>query len=291
MKMRSNGDWMATFEELAQASVIDVALGAALIARDVYASLDVVKLVARFDELAAPLAASGVDRMNARDAAMALSRHVYETLGFSGNESDYYDPKNSLLCDVLDRKIGIPISLALVYCEIARRAGVRAEGVGFPGHFLVRVFGHDGDEVLIDPFYAGRVLDDAALAALYDRVADQSSSPKKASREDAMKQIVEMTRATPPRAFLSRWLMNLRSIHLSRGDLPRALVVVDRLVSLNPRDKTLLRDRGLLSARLGATAAAREDLSRALAMDPSSDTARELREALAALDAKPTASN
>ncbi len=287
--MRSNVP-MPTFEELARSDSIDVALGAALIARDVYAALDVQKLVARFDELAAPLAASGVDRMNARDAAMTLARHVYETLGFSGNESDYYDPKNSLLPDVLDRKIGIPISLALVYCEIARRAGVRAEGVGFPGHFLVRVFGHDGDEVLVDPFYAGRVLDGAALAALYDRVADQSSQPK-VSREDAMKQIAEMTRATPPRAFLSRWLMNLRSIHLSRGDLPRALLVVDRLVSLNPRDKTLLRDRGLLAARLGATAAAREDLAKALAMDPSSETASELREALAALDAKPTASN
>lgn len=282
-----------TFEALAAKNALreeDVALGAALIARDVYATLDVETLLARFDALAAPLKDRGLDRASAKDAAVAISRHVYETLGFRGNESDYYDPRNSLLSDVLDRKTGVPISLALVYCEIARRASVRAEGVSFPGHFLVRVVGHGGDEVLVDPFYGGRVLDGAALEALFDRVASQSSHPN-ASKEQAARQIAEMTRSASPRAFLSRWLMNLRSIHLSRGELPRAMLVVDRLVSLNPRDRNLLRDRGLLAERLGASAAAREDLARALAMDPSSETSGELRAALARLDGKPTASN
>lgn len=278
-----------TFEELVSSGeAIDVALGAALIARDAYASLDVPKLLARFDALAAPLKNAAIDRMSAHAAAAALAAHIYGTLGFTGNEGDYYDPRNSLLSDVLDRKCGIPISLALVYCEVARRAGVRAEGVSFPGHFLVRVFGvnapREVDEVLIDPFYAGRVLDGAALAALLARVAGQASAPVGSVT-------AEMTAAAPPRAFLSRWLMNLRGVYLARGDLPRALVAVDRLVSLNPRDRALLRDRGLLSARLGATTAAREDLARALAMDPSSETASELRAALAQLDQKSSAPN
>ena len=273
---------MVTFEQLAASEQIDVALGAALIARDVYGALDVAALLARFDELAAGLA---IAETGARERAEAISRHVFGTLGFAGNESDYYDPKNSLLPDVLERKKGIPISLALVYCEIARRAGVRAEGVGFPGHFLVRVFGaKDGDEVLVDPFYGGRVLDDEALRRLLERVSGQAAV-------DDARVTAEMTAATTGRAFLSRWLLNLRGIYLSRGDLPRALLAVDRLVSLNPRDRGLVRDRGLLAARRGATAAAREDLARALALDPSSDAAAELRDMLAKLDRKSPAPN
>jgi regulator of sirC expression with transglutaminase-like and TPR domain len=284
---------MITFEDLAASDVPDVALGAALIARDAYANLDVDKLLARFDELAAPLVSSDLGSKNARDVAEAISHHLYETLGFSGNEADYYDPRNSLISDVLERRSGIPISLALVYCEVARRAGVRAEGVAFPGHFLVRVFGAADppkaggagsdvhSEVLVDPFFRGRILDDAALSTLLERVAGQ------ASVKDA-RVTAEMTAAATPRAFLTRWLLNLRGVYLTRGDLSRALLAVDRLVSLNPNDRGMIRDRGLLAARLGVTAQARDDLSRALALDPTSE---ELRSELAKLDAKPTSSN
>jgi regulator of sirC expression with transglutaminase-like and TPR domain len=272
-----------TFEELAQSGEdLDVALGAALIAKDVYASLDVGQLLARFDDLAAPLASAGLDRATARVAAETISRHLYVTLGFTGNEAEYYDPKNSLLPDVLERRQGIPISLALVYCEVARRLGVRADGVSFPGHFLVRVIAGT-DEVLVDPFFGGRILDDKALGALLERVAGQASMPARVTPD--------MLARTSGRAFLTRWLMNLRGVYLSRGDLPRSLLVVDRLVSLSPQDRALLRDRGMLAARLGATTAAREDLTRALAMDPSSETAAELRATLEKLDQKPSTVN
>jgi len=275
---------LQTFEQLAGGpDDLDVALGVALIAKDVYASLDVPRLLAQFDELAAPLATAGLDRASARVAAEAISKHLYGTLGFEGNEAEYYDPKNSLLPDVLDRKRGIPISLALVYCEVARRLGVRAEGVGFPGHFLVRVMTTPQDEVLVDPFFGGKILDDVALGALLERVAGQAGMPAEVKPE--------MLERTSGRAFLLRWLMNLRGVYLSRGDLPRALLVVDRLVSLAPRDKALLRDRGLLAARLGATTAAREDLKRALAMDPESESAAELRATLDKLDKNPSSSN
>lgn len=274
----------ARWEALAASDTIDVALGAALIARDAYAALDVGKLLGRFDELAAPIAHAGLEKLTAKNAAEALSQHVYATLGFSGNEGDYYDPRNSLLSDVLDRKSGIPISLALVYCEVARRAGVRAEGVAFPGHFLVRVFGAESTEVLVDPFYGGRVLDDAALAKLLERVAGQASVQNAHIT-------AEMVAAATPRAFLTRWLLNLRAVYLSRGDLSRALLVVDRLVSLNPRDRSFLRDRGLLAMRLGATTQAREDLTRALALTPPGEATDELRAALAKLGDKPAAPN
>ena len=281
-------DPMSTFEELATSDVPDVALGAALIARDAYANLDVNEVLARFDELAAPLGGADLTSKTAREIAETISGHLYETLGFSGNEGDYYDPRNSLISDVLERRVGIPISLALVYCEVARRAGARAEGVGFPGHFLVRVFGvadatqagGASSEVLVDPFYRGRIVDDASLGALLERVAGQ------ASIKDA-RVTAEMTAATTPRAFLTRWLLNLRGVYLSRGDLSRAMLAVDRLVSLNPNDRGLIRDRGLLAARLGVTAQAREDLARALALDPSSE---DIRAELAKLDAKPSSS-
>ncbi len=284
-KMRSNARMMGSsrWEALAASETIDVALGAALIARDAYAALDVPKLLARFDELAAPLAHAGLEKLSAVDAATALSHHLYATLGFSGNEGDYYDPRNSLLSDVLERKSGIPISLALVYCEVARRAGVRAEGVSFPGHFLVRVFGAERSEAIVDPFYDGRVLDEPALEKLLERVAGQASAP-------SARVTAEMTAAASPRAFLTRWLLNLRGVYLARGDLSRALLVVDRLVSLNPRDRALLRDRGMLAAKLGATSQAREDLSRALALAPANE-AEELRAALAKLGEKPSAAN
>lgn len=276
-----------TFEELAASGEdLDVALGAALLAKDVYGSLDVPRLLARFDDLAAPLATAGLQNASARVVAETISQHLYGTLGFAGNETDYYDPRNSLLPDVLDRRRGIPISLALVYCEVARRAGVRADGVSFPGHFLVRVFSGN-DEVLVDPFFGGSVLDDVALRALLERVAGQAGA-----RGGRTHQVTpEMLVRASGRVFLSRWLMNLRGIYLSRGDLSRSLLVVDRLVSLAPHDKALVRDRGMLAARLGANAAAREDLARALEMDPSSESAAELRATLEQLDQKPHAVN
>jgi len=272
-----------TFEQLAQrGDEIDVALGAALIARDVYGTLDVQRLLARFDELAAPLVDQHLGAMSAVEQA-----HVYGALGFAGNASDYYDARNSLLPDVIERRLGIPISLALVYGEIAKRAGVDARGVSFPGHFLVRVMKNPlipgDDDVLVDPFFDGKVLDEDALSALVARVAGQAAA------EASLRP--EMLAPAPGRTVLARWLMNLRGIYLSRGDLPRAMLVVDRLVSLSPRDRNLLRDRGLLAARLGAVAAAREDLLRALSMDPMGEGAAELRDTLEKLDAKPSQAN
>ncbi len=236
-------------------------LGAALIARDAYAGLDVDALLGRFDELAAPVTRdwSGT---TAHERALALSGHVYETLGFAGNEDDYYDPRNSLLSDVLERRLGIPISLAVVYGEVARRAGVTTRGVGFPGHFLLRVCGGPGeDDALVDPFFGGRVLDAVAVGALVRRVAGQASAPA------VMRP--ELLAAATPRAILARWLMNLRGVHLARGDLSRALLAVDRLVLLSPKSAALLRDRGVLAGRLGAVEAARADLASAAALDPS----------------------
>src|SRR5690606_6553430 len=117
---------------------IDVALGAALIAKDVYPRLDVGALLRRLDGLAGPLGGGALAGMPLEAQAAAVSER-FRDLGFRGNVEEYYDARNSLLSDVLDRRTGIPITLTVVWCEIARRAGVLARGVGFPGHFLARV--------------------------------------------------------------------------------------------------------------------------------------------------------
>ncbi len=268
-----------TFEQLAALSDerVDVAIGAALIARDSYATLDVGRLLGRFDDLAAPLAGGGLASLPPAAQADALSDYLYAQLGFRGNEQDYYDPKNSLLPDVLDRKLGIPITLALVYTEVARRVGVRARGVSFPGHFLVRVDaqGTDDDPVAVDPFFGGRRLDTQALEKLLERGAPPKKLP-----------LAEHLAPASPRTTLVRMLINLKWLYATRGDFARALLALDRIISLTPDSVPALRERGLLAARLGSVESARADLSRLLELVPQAPDASSIRQRLDELRAK-----
>jgi regulator of sirC expression with transglutaminase-like and TPR domain len=265
------------FEELcgAKDEGIDAALGAALIARDVYQDLDIGSLLRRFDELASPIAKLGMDAMSAEAQALELAHYVYERQGFAGNEADYYDPRNSLLPDVLERRVGIPITLALVYCEIARRVGVPARGVSFPGHFLVRIE-RRGDEgrapVIIDPFFNGRMLDEKSLDALLKRVV----GPKVTLRPEHLE-------PASPRLILVRMLTNLKTVYLARGEDSRALLALDRLVCIAPDAPFVLRERGLLAARLGSVEVARADLARFLQLCPDAADAKDLKVRLEAL--------
>jgi regulator of sirC expression with transglutaminase-like and TPR domain len=258
---------------------IDVALGAALIAKDAYPSLDPGSLLAELDEMASPLFALRLEEKGAVEQARVLGEHVYETLGFRGNEADYYDPKNSLLSDVLERKLGIPITLAVVYCEIARRVGVPARGVGFPGHFLVRVDspGRPGEPALaIDPFFKGRVLDDEAIERLLRRALGPG---------EALAPGPHLAPA-PARAILVRILTNLKAIYMTRGDHARAHLATDRILLFSPNSPAVLRERGALAARLGAHESARADLARALELEPDAADARAIRTQIAELERK-----
>jgi regulator of sirC expression with transglutaminase-like and TPR domain len=268
-----------TFEQLAALpdEGIDVATGAALIARDAYGAIDVDRLLARLDDLAAPLAGRDLGSLPVEAQADALSSFLYGTLDFRGNEQDYYDPRNSLLPDVLDRKLGIPITLALVYCEVARRVGVRARGVSFPGHFLVRVDARDQEDapVAVDPFFGGRRLDATGLQRLLHR-----ASPSQTFSND------EHLPPASARTMLVRMLINIKWIHATRGDFTRALLALDRIISLTPDSAPALRERGLLAARLGVVEAARADLSRLLELVPQAPDANSIRQRLAELRGK-----
>jgi regulator of sirC expression with transglutaminase-like and TPR domain len=177
------------------------------------------------------LAARSAPAVNATgapdDAGRVLARTLFAELGFRGNTDDYYDPRNSFLAQVLDRKVGIPITLSVLYLEVARRLGLGAAGVGFPGHFLVRVDGGRAplDPLILDPFGGGVALDRPALEALLAR----ASGPD-ARLDDAM------LAATPKRAILLRMLNNLAGIYGRDGDSLGSLAVFERMAALDPSD-------------------------------------------------------
>lgn len=223
---------------------------ALLIARDARPSLDVAGQLARLDELAEPLAGLGSDTRDPRDQAAALAAHLHGTLGFHGNETAYYDARNSYLDEVLRRRTGIPISLAVVYAAVGRRVGVAVDGVGFPGHFLARVGGPEG--VLVDPFHQGESLERPALRRLARRVL--GNRPLRP----------EHTAPVSLRPLIVRMLLNLKRVHENDRDHARALVVTDRLVDLTDAP-VFRRDRGLHALALGAHAQASEDLQAYLA--------------------------
>jgi regulator of sirC expression with transglutaminase-like and TPR domain len=193
---------------------LDLAQAALLIAEPEYPGLDLPHYLDRLDRLAA---AARERIASGQPDLTSIARFLHEELGFHGNAEDYYDPRNSYLNEVLDRRTGIPITLALVLLEVARRAGVTASGVSFPGHFLVR----SGDTIL-DPF-DGRPLDLEGLRELQARVTGQVGDPDP-----------ELLQPATKRQILSRMLNNLRGIWQSRGDTRRVREVVERLEVLQP---------------------------------------------------------
>jgi len=158
------------------------------------------------------------------EAGRALAGTLFGELGFRGNTDDYYDPRNSFLGEVLARKVGIPISLSVLYLEVARRLGIPAAGVAFPGHFLVRV-DQPREPLILDPFGGGAALDRSALQTLLAR----------ASGADARLGDVSLA-PTPKRAILIRMLNNLAGIYGRDGDTSRSLEVLERLAVLDPSD-------------------------------------------------------
>ncbi|HLF93157.1 MAG TPA: tetratricopeptide repeat protein [Planctomycetota bacterium] len=220
----------------------DVFDGAMRIARVEYPALDADRTRAAIDELARR-AAEKVEGQGRR-AVLRLNAFFFDELGFHGNADDYYDPRNSYLNDVIDRRTGIPITLSTVYCEIARRVGLPAYGVGFPGHFLVKC-PTGRSEILLDCF-SGRVLTRDDCRELLDSMQTGAALSE------------EMFAIASPRDILSRMLNNLRRIHEERGDLARTIRWVELDMELRPGDPDNYRERGILLAQT-------EDFGKALA--------------------------
>jgi regulator of sirC expression with transglutaminase-like and TPR domain len=238
--------------------------GALFIAGDARPGLEREPIERELARLAEPLMHQGTACQPAFAQARALSDQLSLRAGFKGNTDDYFDPKNSFLDEVIARRTGIPISLSVVYVEVARRAGIVARPIAFPAHFLVGIDDHQR-RVVIDPFNGGKVLDTAALRELLARAGH------------AGEYHAGLLAEAPVRQVIARMLMNLRGIYATRADHARLLVVFDRLIDLLPDEATHVRDRGLLFGRLGAPDAAVSDLQRYLALAPGTKDAADVR--------------
>lgn len=217
---------------------IDLALAALLIAAEARPGIDVAHHRATLAELADRASTRLAGLHGAAARARGLARFLHDDVGLRGNEDDYYDPENSYLCDVLDRGLGIPITLAIVFVDVARRLGLRAAGIGFPGHFLASVTTEDGSQVIVDAF-TGDTLD---LAACQELLARRSGG---AARLDPA-----MLAPTSTREIIARVLRNLKQIHTQRGEVDAALACSERILLLFPKDPAEQRDRELLAQQL-----------------------------------------
>jgi regulator of sirC expression with transglutaminase-like and TPR domain len=199
---------------------------------------------------------------------IALNAYLFDELQFVGNEADYGDPRNSFLNEVLDRRTGIPITLSLVYIEVARRAGLPIEGINFPGHFLLRCRAGRGltsaEDLIIDPFHRGALLPRELLA----RQSSGHQDPEDEDEDPARFQSRLLPPATKPQ-ILSRMLTNLKRVYVTMHSFPQARDVADMLIAVDPSAISELRDRGLLAYHLKDFSGALRDLQAYLRLVPS----------------------
>ncbi|WP_233198669.1 MULTISPECIES: SirB1 family protein [Luteimonas] len=241
---------------------------ALLIAQDEYPDLDPGHYDAVLDAHAAHLAVE-VDAIAYSPLKMqAINRHLFDELGYTGDHDAYYDPRNSYLNEVFDRRRGNPISLATIQMEVARRLGVPLDGISFPGHFLVRLPVDDG-MLIMDPFNNGRPLD---IDELRDRARPHLGGD--VPDDDVLSQILH---PASHRTMLARMLRNLHGAYREQGDWMRAVRCADRVLKLVPDAPDALRDRGQGYLQLGYLPGAREDLGRYLMRHPDADDAAQVR--------------
>jgi regulator of sirC expression with transglutaminase-like and TPR domain len=224
------------------------------IAQDEFPVLDVEAVLSEVEAMAQRLRQRLPADASARHKLQALTRYFHQELGFAGNVNNYYESGNSFVHHVLATRRGIPITLAVIFLELATHLGLRAQGLAFPGHFLIKVSMGNG-EVVLDPF-TGQSLSRERLDE-YLQIFRQGASLK-----GAVDLPVELfMQAAPPRDILVRMLRNLKEIYRAAEDWPRLLAVQQRLVVLLPRDAAERRDRGLVLEAMGQWRAAAEDLA------------------------------
>lgn len=252
-----SADFIHKFTQVAKSPDPDLATTALLIARLEYPRLDASRYLDQLDEMGETavrrLARTSAD--DPRGQVEAINDYLFAEQGFAGNPRHYDDPRDNLLNAVLDRRTGIPITLALVYMEVARRAGLRVEGVSFPGHFLLRMpyrtetAPQVDTDLIVDPFHGGAVLSETDCRQLLrDRVGSRAAFDRRL-----------LMRATKLQIIV-RMLVNLKRIYVKMRSFPQGHAVTELLLALDPSAMTELRDRGLLAYHLNDFASALKDL-------------------------------
>jgi regulator of sirC expression with transglutaminase-like and TPR domain len=218
---------------------LDLGRAALLIASEEYPGLDILRYVAKLEAIAAAVR-PGVSTTD--DPILKIEHlnwYVFEERGFRGNSQEYYDQRNSFLNDVLDRRLGIPITVSIVYIEVGRRVGMPLQGVGMPGHFIVK-YTEPGEGIYIDPFNKGRVLSREACEELIQQVYGEPVPFQEAFLATVTK-----------KQILARLLMNLKAIYIHTKDYLKALSAVERLLIIQPNNEQEVKDRAALRNLIG----------------------------------------
>lgn len=246
---------------------INLAEAALLVATHAYPDLDVAHQLARLEELAKTLESRIQPDSGPSQRILALNEYLFAELGFAADEEHYYDPRNSCLNEVLDRRVGIPITLSLLYMEVGGRIGLSLQGVSFPGHFLVKCALPEGT-VVLDPYSGGISL---GVAELQKRLGDVGDG------EVSSALVAGMLGAASKKEIILRLLHNLKAIYLRSQQFDRALRILDWIVATAPDQPRELRDRGMIFQELECSRAALADLERYLELSPGCDDRDEIR--------------
>jgi len=253
---------------------IDLARASLLIAQGEYPQLVIEDYLDRLDQMAAEVNIRITGKRRPMEIIQSINRYLFDECGFYGNAQNYYDPKNSFLNDVLERKTGIPITLSTVYMEIGKRIGFPIKGVGMPGHFIVKYEDETG-AILIDPFHKGAILLEEDCQNRLDEI---------------YKGVVRFHPGLLPtftkRQIIARMLANLKGIYLNTGDFNRAISVIDRILIVNPDTASEYRDRGLLHLNQGREAKALMDFERYLKLAPGAEDFEAISKRVIALKRK-----
>lgn len=264
---------VATFAALVQPpqddACIDLTTAALHIARTEYPRLDVPYYIDRLEALAQRVRERMRSNPTARETIALLNRVLFDEEGLRGNRDDYYDPRNSFLNDVLDRKLGIPITLAVVYMDVARRVGFPMAGTGMPGHFLLKHYDAMAGEIIVDAFNRGRIVGTVECQQRLDEIYSGQVQLQP-----------EFLQAVTQREILTRMLNNLRQIYFTQRNFPKGLLVMDLLLAIPPQSHELLRERGLVRLNLEQYLGAARDFGAYLQACPKAPDAADVRETL-----------
>jgi len=245
---------------------IELARAVLTIAAGEYPNLLIAEYLSRIDLLAAEVAERIGQERNVYRSIAGLNHVLFQRHGYRGNRSEYFDPKNSFLNEVMERKRGIPITLSVLYMEVAQRIGLPLLGVGFPGHFLVKYI-DDEQEIVIDPFNGGEVLSTDSLETLLRQLFGGNI----VLHADLLEPVTK-------KQVIRRMLYNLKAIYLRRNDFLKALSIIERLLILEPGSADDLRDRGAVFLKLECFSQALADFETYLRMAPDAEDAVAIKE-------------
>ncbi|WAL60677.1 SirB1 family protein [Thermocoleostomius sinensis] len=247
---------------------IDLAKAALFLAQEEYPTLEPEDYLALLDQMALDIKERLPSNHYPLRIIQTINHYLFEELQFYGNAEDYYDPRNSYLNQVLDRHTGIPITLSLIYLEVAKRIDFPMVGIGMPGHFLIRPAIGDM-QIFVDPFNRGEVL-----------FAEDCQERLKQLFGEPIALRPEFLEAVDARYFLLRMLTNLKAIYLQQRDLTRLLAVIERMLLIHPNAPLAQRERGLLYYQLGRWTEAAQDLESYLSQIPMAEDASLMQELL-----------